>query len=198
MQSQTSLCDIETITYLSDDDNVYCPTPGSYQLYWSYTVPKAGGSGDPQLQYTPDIRLKFTAQTVDGSSSSSSSSTTTTLGCAGTGTVATVQQTELNIRDGEIALGIALVALFGIFGCCLCMAYRRKKQVEQELSGDTAPFARKRFYFARNSGTGEIIPRNENVGCDNNNYNNNNNNNNNNHHHHYKTQQAKASKGSKP
>ncbi|KAI2498206.1 hypothetical protein MHU86_16288 [Fragilaria crotonensis] len=109
VQPRTDLCSLETMTYLpstSDitdgmSNSIYCPTPGNYQLYWSFTVPKGGG--DAQLQYTPDFRLKFYSTT-----------TSTTLGCAGTGTKATVQQAELHKKEGEIALGVALATLFGI------------------------------------------------------------------------------------
>ncbi len=149
VQPRTDLCSLETITYLpstSDttdgmSNSIYCPTPGNYQLYWSFTVPKGGG--DAQLQYTPDFRLKFY-----------STMTSTTLGCAGTGTKATVQQAELHKKEGEIALGVALATLFAIFGVCLCMAYRRKKQLE---SVDDDLWQRKRFYMARSPVTEEAL-----------------------------------------
>ena len=121
---------------------IYCPTPGNYQLYWSFTVPKGGG--DAQLQYTPDFRIKFY-----------STLTSTTLGCAGTGTKATVQQAKLHKKEGEIALGVALTTLFGIFAVCLCMAYRRKKQLE--LVEDDL-WQRKRFYLARGPVTETTLP----------------------------------------
>ena len=136
VQPRTNLCTLETITYIpteseianGTDTNIYCPSAGKYQMYWSFTVPKGGG--DAQLQYTPDFRIKYY-----------STLNNTTLGCAGTGTGATVRQAELHKKEGEIALGAALTALFGVFGICLCLAYRRKKLVEM---GDEDAWQRKR------------------------------------------------------
>jgi hypothetical protein len=166
VQPQTALCDLGSITYLGDkassstsssssgssstsssgssanDNNIYCPTPGHYLLHWSFTMPSGGA--DRQLQFLPDIRIKFNAQ--DGNA---------TLGCAGTGTAATVQNAVMHIKEGEIALGIALSAFFLVFGCCLAMAYRRKKQVEEGTKGRVM---QRRYYFARNAETGEIVP----------------------------------------
>ena len=124
IQPYTDLCNLESITYLGNngnqlnmdgDDAIYCPKPGSYQLFYTFDVPKGGG--DPQLQYTPDIRLRFISH-----------KTNATLGCAGTGTVATVDSSHR--RQGEIALGLALTMLFALFGLCLCMTYQRKKNLE--------------------------------------------------------------------
>jgi hypothetical protein len=124
IQPYTDLCGLDSITYLGNpvnqiysdgDDAIYCPNPGSYQLFYTFDVPKGGG--DPQLQYTPDIRLRFISH-----------KTNATLGCAGTGTVATVDSSHR--RQGEIALGLALTMLFAIFGICLCMTYQRKKKLE--------------------------------------------------------------------
>jgi len=153
VEPQTSLCDLGTITYLGSDNSnnnnnnnnnkVYCPTPGAYLLHWSFTMPSGGA--DQQLQFLPDIRIKFYAQ--DGNA---------TLGCAGTGTVATVQNAVMHIRQGEMALGIALSAFFLVFGCCLAMAYRRKKQTEEDNKG--RQMHQRRYYFARNATTGEIVP----------------------------------------
>jgi hypothetical protein len=150
VQPRTNLCSLETMTYLpssSDEtdgvsNSIYCPTPGNYQLYWSFTVPKGGG--DAQLQYTPDFRIKFYSTMTD-----------TTLGCAGTGTKATVQQAEQHKKEGEIALGVALTTLFAIFAVCLCMAYRRKKQLESE---EDDLWQRKRFYMARSPVPGTALP----------------------------------------
>jgi hypothetical protein len=124
VQPYTDLCSLDSITYLGNggnqmyvdgDDVIHCPTPGSYQLFYTFDVPKGGG--DPQLQYTPDIRLRFISHKNNA-----------TLGCAGTGTVATVDFSHR--RQGEIALGLALTMLFALFGLCLCMTYQRKKQLE--------------------------------------------------------------------
>lgn len=165
VQSRTSLCAMGSITYISgatnsitndeyadddvttiDDNSLACLTPGIYQLQWSFVVPKGGG--DAQLQYTPDLRIKFY-----------STGTNTTLGCAGAGTMATVQQAELHIKEGEIALGVALTALFGIFGVCLCMAYRRKKQVEMANQQEEDVWQPRRMSLTRrNSSTADMDP----------------------------------------
>lgn len=148
VQSAKSLCKMKTLTYLpsSDDDaatQTYCPTPGDYLLEWSFEVPVGD---DAQLQYTPDIRINFQTAGNDG--------THAQLGCASTGTVATVHNSTLHQKNGFVALGIALGLVFLIFGVCLCMAYRRKKQVEEERKGR----ALHRYYFARNADTGELVP----------------------------------------
>jgi hypothetical protein len=163
VQPRTSLCTMGSLTYISgatnvnndindiDDDatiedkSMACLTPGSYQLYWIIDVPKGGG--DAQLQYTPDLRIKFY-----------STSSNAILGCAGAGTMATVQQAELHMKEGEIALGVALTALFGIFAVCLCMAYRRKKQVELANQHEEDLWQGRRVPLARSASAVDVDP----------------------------------------
>jgi len=151
VQSATDVCSLGVLKVESDDDSVQCPGAGDYQLYWTFTVPDI--VGDEQLQYYPDIRVKFSNPPDDNDDDGSTKRIT--LGCAGFGTAATVQEnTNHNIR-GEWALGIALAIFFSIFGLCLFMVYQRKKQVEQELQGRNL---HRYYYYARNSATGELVP----------------------------------------
>jgi hypothetical protein len=143
------LCETGILSFYGDDDvvvdNKYCPTPGTYRLYWSFTI--LGGGRDTQLQYTPDIRVRFTRQDDDTTSS--------VLGCATSGTYTTVQAERIHAIQGEEALGLALAIFLFVFGCCLCCSYRRKKQLEEEVKGQ---YLRERFYYVRNPRTGEIVP----------------------------------------
>mmetsp|Transcript_41634 Transcript_41634/g.47310 ORF Transcript_41634/g.47310 Transcript_41634/m.47310 type:complete len:362 (+) Transcript_41634:236-1321(+) len=154
VQSATDVCSLGILNVESDDDgsgDVQCPSQGDYQLYWTFSIPEIGG--DEQLQYYPDIRVKFFNQPDDNDDDGSTA--VFPLGCAGFGTAATVQEKTNHRIRGEWALGISLALFFSIFGLCLLMTYRRKKQVEQELKGREL---HRYYYYARNSATGELVP----------------------------------------
>ena len=115
VQEPKDLCYYKRLTSSSTNS---CPGPGNYHLQTYFTLPLVWE--DKQLQYTPDIRLQFFSLTDNS-----------LIGCASTGTVATITHAHLKSKSGEWALGVALLVVGLAFAFLLFLSYRRKKRLEK-------------------------------------------------------------------
>jgi hypothetical protein len=139
VQEKTKLCLYGTL-----QSDVDCPSIGEYRLDGTFSLPDL--IGDQDLQYTPDIRLRFYAGDGTGA----------VIGCASTGTIADYLRTTVHSQNGQVALGLAIAIFSGVFGCLLLVTYRRKKRLERERAAKSADEA-SHYGYVRSSKSGHVM-----------------------------------------
>ena len=146
VQEKTDLCNYGTMLSLSGDElnGNSCPSAGYYHLYSYFSLPNL--FTDHDMQYTPDIRVKFFSG--DGED--------TILGCASTGTIAHYKSGTTHSQNGQIALGISMAVFTFCFGCMLCATYRRKKRLELERA-EQMTVAESHYGYVRSSNSGHVM-----------------------------------------